>query len=160
MENTVVRLVSHLKGLYRFVEVMTVRNRYLPLRTIATSVAVWPAASWLNWMKRQVWAKCWVWPSAMNCRWPTWPMARGFQMTCICRAVISWSVAPSACKCRKNPAKKPWLTCSLISITARPSRLAEVNNFCTYIDGLPGIVPVANAQPVMWPPSMQDKVKK
>ncbi|VVN64544.1 hypothetical protein PS718_00006 [Pseudomonas fluorescens] len=35
-----------------------------------------------------------------------------------------------------------------------------MNRFCTYIDGLPCIVPFVNAQPVMWPPSMQDKVKK
>jgi flagellar biosynthesis protein FlhF len=27
--------------------------------------------------------------------------------------VISWSVARLACKCRKNPARKPWPTCSL-----------------------------------------------
>jgi len=29
-----------------------------------------------------------------------------------------------------------------------------------YIDGLPGIVHKKNAQPVMWPRSKQDKVKK
>jgi len=28
-----------------------------------------------------------------------------------------------------------------------------MNGFCTYIDGLPRIVPLVNAQPVMWPPS-------
>ncbi len=35
-----------------------------------------------------------------------------------------------------------------------------MNIFCTYIDGRPCIVQSLNAQPVMWPPSMQDKVKK
>lgn len=35
-----------------------------------------------------------------------------------------------------------------------------MNSFCTYIDGLPCIVQFMSAQPVMWPPSMQDKVKK
>jgi hypothetical protein len=28
-----------------------------------------------------------------------------------------------------------------------------MNSFCTYIDGLPCIVQLVNAQPVMWPPS-------